>query len=76
MVLDDWHRRGLGKALLERLIGAAREAGVVRLRGTALATNEPAGKLVRSLGFQPRGISRGESLFELPLAPALLAAAA
>jgi RimJ/RimL family protein N-acetyltransferase len=76
MVVDDWHGRGLGKALLQRLIGAAREAGIVRLSGTMLAMNEPARRLVRSLGFEPRGTSRGESLFELPLAPALLAAAA
>src|SRR4051794_17622000 len=76
IVADDWHGRGLGKALLQRLIGAARDAGIVRLRGTMLAMNEPARGLVRSVGFKPRGTRAGASEFELPLAPALLAAAA
>lgn len=39
VVLDDWQRRGIGSLLLERLIGAASERKVERIRAVALADN-------------------------------------
>jgi GNAT superfamily N-acetyltransferase len=38
-VVDDWHGRGLGTLLLVRLAAAARERGIERFAGQALASN-------------------------------------
>ncbi len=43
--------RGLGRALMERLLEAARERGVARVWGTILADNAPMVQLARKLGF-------------------------
>jgi acetyltransferase len=50
-VADDRRRRGLGSALLERLLCLARRAGVRWLRGDVLRENLPMLKLARRLGF-------------------------
>lgn len=39
-VVDDWHARGLGTLLLVRLAAAARERGIERFAGQALASNQ------------------------------------
>jgi RimJ/RimL family protein N-acetyltransferase len=49
VVGDPLHRQGLATALLQRLMAAASERGVERLRATMLADNEPAHRLVRGL---------------------------
>jgi RimJ/RimL family protein N-acetyltransferase len=49
VVGDPFHRQGLATALLRRLIDAAPERGVERLRATMLAENEPAHRLVTGL---------------------------
>jgi acetyltransferase len=50
-VADDRRRRGLGGALLERLLCLARRAGVRWLRGDVLRENLPMLALARRLGF-------------------------
>jgi acetyltransferase len=50
-VADDRRRRGLGSALLERLLCQARRAGVRWLRGDVVRDNLPMLALARRLGF-------------------------
>ncbi|HEX8001184.1 MAG TPA: GNAT family N-acetyltransferase [Mycobacteriales bacterium] len=45
--------RGLGKALLETLVGIARERGYGRVEWVVLDWNEPAQAFYRSLGAEP-----------------------
>jgi GNAT superfamily N-acetyltransferase len=49
-VVDDWHGRGLGSALLELLAGRARDEGVTRFSALLLAENEEMLDLLRRLG--------------------------
>jgi GNAT superfamily N-acetyltransferase len=62
-----WRGRGIGRALLERLIAAARERGHVELRLGTLPEMIEAQGLYRSLGFTPieryRPEELGHSLF-------------
>jgi acetyltransferase len=51
VVGDPYHRQGLGRHLLERLITIARERGVKKLTGEILSENTPMLNLVESLGF-------------------------
>ena len=51
VVADEWQRKGLGRALLERLVEQARKAGYGALYGTILADNTEMLKLVLRLGF-------------------------
>jgi GNAT superfamily N-acetyltransferase len=51
-VIDDLHRRGLGRILLDRLAAAARERGVQRFRGVVLRDNRPMLRLLRELGAE------------------------
>ena len=50
-VADAWQRRGLGHALLEKLIACARAAGYAALDGLVLSTNSDMLELVEQLGF-------------------------
>jgi RimJ/RimL family protein N-acetyltransferase len=49
-VIDDWHGRGLGSALLELLAGRARDEGVTRFSALLLAGNEEMLEVLRRLG--------------------------
>jgi GNAT superfamily N-acetyltransferase len=49
-VLDTWHGRGVGTALLEALVARAREEGVERFTASVLAENAPMLRLLRQLG--------------------------
>jgi GNAT superfamily N-acetyltransferase len=49
-VIERWQRRGIATLLLNRLAGMARAAGVRRFKGTCLATNYAAIRLVCKLG--------------------------
>jgi acetyltransferase len=53
VVGDAYHRLGLGRHLLERLIAIARESGVRSLVGQVLAENAPMLALTASLRFHP-----------------------
>jgi nucleotide-binding universal stress UspA family protein/RimJ/RimL family protein N-acetyltransferase len=49
-VADDWQGRGLGTALLERLVDRAREERIARLRAVVLSENRRALGVLESLG--------------------------
>jgi GNAT superfamily N-acetyltransferase len=51
-VIDDYHRRGLGKQLLCALADTAIENGISRLRGNALWENRPLLELLRQANAQ------------------------
>jgi RimJ/RimL family protein N-acetyltransferase len=69
-VVDAWQRRGIGTALATRLIERARDNGIGRLTGTALAGNRAARALLDRLGFRVHGISGGVMDAALELSPA------
>jgi GNAT superfamily N-acetyltransferase len=50
-VSDSWHRRGVGRRLLDRLIDAARRKGHEEILARILATNRPMLALVQRRGF-------------------------
>jgi acetyltransferase len=54
-VADAWQGRGLGHALLEKLIACARAAGYTALDGIILAANSDMLELVAQLGFVRMG---------------------
>jgi GNAT superfamily N-acetyltransferase len=51
VVADDWQRRGVGEALLRRLLQAAAAAGVATMTGLTLSENHGMVALARKLGF-------------------------
>jgi acetyltransferase len=53
-VADDWHRRGIGRALLTTAVDWARHHGVDSLQAFMLATNSAVLGLVRSIGCPVR----------------------
>lgn len=57
LVRSDQKRQGLGRLLLEKLIGYSRGRGTQRLAGQALSQNTPMLQLARTLGFrlEPEG---------------------
>ena len=55
-VADDVQRRGIGTALMLRLIACAQSNGFHLLTATTLWENRPARALMRSTGFQARGV--------------------
>ena len=67
---DGWQGRGLGAAMTERLIGAARDRGIRRLHALVTPGNERMLRLLRRLGF-PTKVSRegGAERVEVDLAP-------
>lgn len=54
IVRSDWHGRGVGHALMERLIHYCRARGIGRLVGQTLLDNEAMVTLARSLSFESR----------------------
>jgi len=74
VVADGWQRLGLGSQLLQRLLGAAAAAGVLRFVGLTLATNEPMIALARRCGFvlrrDPQDATVVQLTRELRAAPA------
>jgi acetyltransferase len=50
-VADDWAKAGLGRALMEQLIGAARRRGLAEMCGYVLAENRAMLGLAKRLGF-------------------------
>ena len=51
VVLPQYRRRGIGRALLDRAEALARSSGARILRVGVLAKNEPAARLYRAVGF-------------------------
>jgi acetyltransferase len=52
VVGDAWHRQGIGERLLCKLLAVAKLAGIKRVTGHTLATNESMKALCRKLGFR------------------------
>ena len=50
-VADDWHGKGLGKALMRSIIDIATRRGFRRLMGVVLSINAPMLRLAQALGF-------------------------
>lgn len=59
IVDNSWRGRGVGKALLGRLIAEARQAGLRRLALEVLPDNQSAIRLYESVGFVQEGVLRG-----------------
>lgn len=64
-----WQRRGLGRALLDTLIGHLRARGTRELVGWCLESNHGMVNLARAAGFGMRGSADGTLELRLPLAP-------
>ena len=64
-VADDWQGLGLAKALLSRLWARAAAAGVKRLTGEALASNDRLLDLARKAGFSIRPVPGSANLVAL-----------
>jgi acetyltransferase len=54
VVSDEWHKRGIGSRLMERLMEAARQRRLERIEGEVLAENRPMLNLCRELDFTVR----------------------
>jgi acetyltransferase len=54
VIADAWQKRGLARALMTRLIGAARRRGFARLTGLVLRENAAMLALVKGMGFGVR----------------------
>ena len=67
VVADAWQRRGVGEALLRRLLSAARAAGVAAMSGITLAENSAMVALARKLGFAARREDGDATLIRLEL---------
>ena len=66
-VIDDYHKRGLGRLLLEFLGAVALENGIARFRGYALEDNRAIRELLARLGASTEHDSPGLLRFELDL---------
>jgi RimJ/RimL family protein N-acetyltransferase/nucleotide-binding universal stress UspA family protein len=71
VVADEWHNRGLGSELLERLVERAHEEGIERFTALVLADNTDALRLLERLGdtVRRREGSQVELEIELPARP-------
>jgi RimJ/RimL family protein N-acetyltransferase len=67
-VADEWQGRGLGTALLSRLIDRAREEGHAVLRASTLAENARAIAMLRRAGFRIRPSDGALREYERPVA--------
>jgi GNAT superfamily N-acetyltransferase len=63
-VIDAWHGRGVGTALLDALADRAREEGIERFSAVILADNEPMLSLFDDFG-EPRLVKRAGGAVEL-----------
>jgi len=53
-IVPDWGGAGLGRVLMESIIGAARACGAEQMRGYILSQNAPMLRLAQRLGFATR----------------------
>ena len=66
-IADDWQGRGLGRELLARLSGRAREEGICRFIALVSCDNVPMGMLLRSVGAVEIDRSFGTVQYEIAL---------
>jgi acetyltransferase len=62
VVADEWHGRGVARALMGRLVDAARAAGVRELYGDVLDDNRCMQAFMRGHGFEVDPFAHGETL--------------
>lgn len=55
---DDWRRQGIGTQLTERFVENFRDFGVDRITLEVRVSNDPAIRMYRSLGFEPKDTIR------------------
>jgi len=77
-VADAWQHRGIGRALMRRLMDGAAAAGIETMVGDILASNAPMLHFMRSLGFSVKSADYGPEVQRVSkrLAPAAADAAA
>jgi len=77
-VADAWQHRGIGRALMQRLMDGAAAAGIETMVGDILSSNEPMLHFMRSLGFSVKSTTDGPEIRRVSksLAPAAGDAAA
>ena len=68
-VADEWQGRGLGPALLARLLDLARAEGLTALRASVLGVNARSVAMLRHAGFRARPVTGVLLEYELDLAP-------
>ena len=68
-VADEWQGRGLGPALLARLVDLARAEGLTALRASVLAVNARSLAMLRHAGFRARPVTGALLEYELDLTP-------
>ena len=66
-IASDWQRRGLGRWLLQKMIGYLRARGTRELTGLCLPDNTGMGALARALGFEQHAQERDAVLLRLQL---------
>ncbi len=82
VVADAWQRKGIGTQLLNTLLRHAHSAGIGRLHGITLATNQAVQNLARKLGFVQKHDPQDATLRQLEkalaagISPAVVAASA
>lgn len=52
VVRDDWHRQGIGAALMRQLVDAARDLGISRFTAMIQAGNRAVHAMIKSLGLR------------------------
>jgi acetyltransferase len=52
VIADAWQGRGIGRRLMEKLIGIARKRGLKRIYGDVLSANRPMLEMTARLGFE------------------------
>jgi acetyltransferase len=61
-VADAWQHRGIGRALMQRLMNGAAAAGIETMAGDILSSNVPMLQFMRSLGFTIRSTADGPEI--------------
>jgi acetyltransferase len=61
-VADAWQHRGIGSALMQRLMDGAAAAGIETMEGDVLASNAPMLQFMHSLGFAIRSTADGPEI--------------
>lgn len=59
VVTDEWHGRGVGTALVRRIVERAAEEGIDRVRASVLADNAGMLATIRRLGLRTHTVSMG-----------------
>jgi GNAT superfamily N-acetyltransferase len=52
VVRDDWHRQGIGSAMMVQLVAMGRSVGITRFTAMAQAGNRPVHALIKAVGLR------------------------